>query len=195
MATIEDFMKLDIRVGKIIDAKIFEKAKRPAYQLKIDFGSEIGVKKSSAQITEVYKLEDLIGKQILKDNAINQSAIAKAIDVERKTVGSNNPLVAKFIDKHSTNEPKGDVSGARYSALQKELAEFKAQYDAMVSHIVDIENVRAELKVEKDRVAEKEVQIANFEKENAELRVALDKYRRADMDTLIKYSSDSRNKS
>lgn len=65
MATIEDFMKLDIRVGKIIDAKIFEKAKRPAYQLKIDFGSEIGVKKSSAQITEVYKLEDLIGKQIL----------------------------------------------------------------------------------------------------------------------------------
>ena len=65
MATIEDFMKLDIRVGKIVDAKIFEKAKRPAYQLKIDFGSEIGVKKSSAQITEVYKLEDLIGKQIL----------------------------------------------------------------------------------------------------------------------------------
>lgn len=65
MATIEDFMKLDIRVGKIIDAKIFEKAKRPAYQLKIDFGSEIGIKKSSAQITEVYKLEDLIGKQIL----------------------------------------------------------------------------------------------------------------------------------
>lgn len=65
MATIEDFMKLDIRVGKIIDAKKFEKAKRPAYQLKIDFGSEIGIKKSSAQITEVYKLEDLIGKQIL----------------------------------------------------------------------------------------------------------------------------------
>lgn len=65
MATIEDFMKLDIRVGTIIDAKIFEKAKRPAYQLKIDFGSEIGIKKSSAQITEVYKLEDLIGKQIL----------------------------------------------------------------------------------------------------------------------------------
>lgn len=65
MATIEDFMKLDIRVGTIIDAKKFEKAKRPAYQLKIDFGSEIGIKKSSAQITEVYKLEDLIGKQIL----------------------------------------------------------------------------------------------------------------------------------
>ena len=65
MATIEDFMKLDIRVGTIIDAKKFEKAKRPAYQLKIDFGSEIGIKKSSAQITEVYKVDDLIGKQVL----------------------------------------------------------------------------------------------------------------------------------
>lgn len=65
MATIEDFMKLDIRVGTIIEAKVFEKAKRPAYQLKIDFGEEIGIKKSSAQITDVYKTDDLIGKQIL----------------------------------------------------------------------------------------------------------------------------------
>ena len=65
MATIDDFVKLDIRVGTIIDAKVFEKAKRPAYQLKVDFGDEIGIKKSSAQITEVYKPEDLIGKQVL----------------------------------------------------------------------------------------------------------------------------------
>ncbi len=65
MATIEDFIKLDIRVGTIIEAKVFEKAKRPAYQLKIDFGDEIGIKKSSAQITDVYKIEDIIGKQIL----------------------------------------------------------------------------------------------------------------------------------
>ena len=65
MATIEDFMKLDIRVGTMIEAKVFEKAKRPAYQLKIDFGEEIGIKKSSAQITDVYKTDDLIGKQIL----------------------------------------------------------------------------------------------------------------------------------
>lgn len=65
MATFDEFMKLDIRVGTIIDAKIFEKAKRPAYQLKVDFGSEIGVKKSSAQITELYNTDDLIGKQIL----------------------------------------------------------------------------------------------------------------------------------
>ena len=65
MATFEDFMKLDIRVGTIIEAKVFEKAKKPAYQLKIDLGNEFGVKKSSAQITEVYEPKDLIGKQVL----------------------------------------------------------------------------------------------------------------------------------
>lgn len=65
MVTFDDFLKLDIRVGTIIEAKVFEKAKKPAYQLKIDFGNEIGIKKSSAQITNVYKIEDLINKQIL----------------------------------------------------------------------------------------------------------------------------------
>ena len=65
MATIEDFMKLDIRVGRIISAKFFEKAKKPAYQLEVDFGEEIGGKKSSTQITEVYKENDLVGKQVL----------------------------------------------------------------------------------------------------------------------------------
>lgn len=65
MATFEDFIKLDIRVGTIINAKIFEKARKPAYQLEIDFGKEIGIKKSSAQITEQYNLDGLIGKQIL----------------------------------------------------------------------------------------------------------------------------------
>lgn len=65
MATFDDFMKLDIRVGTIISAKVFEKARRPAYQLEVDFGEELGVKKSSAQITDYYTPEALVGRQVL----------------------------------------------------------------------------------------------------------------------------------
>ena len=65
MATFDDFLKLDIRVGTIVSAKVFAKAKRPAYQLEVDFGDEIGVKKSSAQITDNYTTEELVGKQVL----------------------------------------------------------------------------------------------------------------------------------
>lgn len=65
MATFGDFMELDIRVGEIIQAEFFERAKKPAYKLSIDFGAEMGIKKSSAQITECYKIDDLIGKQVL----------------------------------------------------------------------------------------------------------------------------------
>lgn len=65
MATFDDFLKLDIRVGTICSAKVFEKAKRPAYQLEVDFGEELGVKKSSAQITDYYTPETLVGKQVL----------------------------------------------------------------------------------------------------------------------------------
>ena len=65
MATFDDFMKLDIRVGTVAEVAVFEKAKKPAYQLHIDFGNELGIKKTSAQITNHYKPEELIGKQVL----------------------------------------------------------------------------------------------------------------------------------
>lgn len=65
MATFQDFIKLDIRVGEIVQVEFFGKAKKPAYKLWVDFGDEIGIKKSSAQITECYKKEELIGKQVL----------------------------------------------------------------------------------------------------------------------------------
>jgi tRNA-binding protein len=60
----QDFENIDIRVGTIVEVKDFLKAKKPAYQLIIDFGA-LGIKKSSAQITELYKKEDLLNKQIL----------------------------------------------------------------------------------------------------------------------------------
>jgi tRNA-binding protein len=65
MITFDDFAKVDIRVGEIVKAEVFEKARRPAYKLLVDFGEEIGIKKSSAQVTDLYKIEDLVGKQVL----------------------------------------------------------------------------------------------------------------------------------
>jgi len=65
MANIEDFQKLDIRVGTIVEALDFPEAKKPAYKLKIDFGHEIGVKNSSVQIVALYKKEDLVGKLVI----------------------------------------------------------------------------------------------------------------------------------
>lgn len=65
MVTFDDFLKLDIRVGTIVSAEVFEEAKKPAYKLQVDFGEKIGIKKSSAQITELYNTQELIGKQVL----------------------------------------------------------------------------------------------------------------------------------
>jgi tRNA-binding protein len=63
--TIEDFEKVDIRVGKIIEVQDFERAKFPTYKLKVDFGPEIGTKQSSARFKADYKPEELLNKQCL----------------------------------------------------------------------------------------------------------------------------------
>ena len=62
--TFDDFLRVDIRIGSIVEAEPFPEARKPAFKLKIDFGAAIGVKKSSAQIVDRYALDELVGRQV-----------------------------------------------------------------------------------------------------------------------------------
>jgi tRNA-binding protein len=61
----EDFLRVDVRVGRVVDVQPFPQARKPAYQLRIDFGPELGERRSSAQLTELYQPEDLVGRHVL----------------------------------------------------------------------------------------------------------------------------------
>jgi tRNA-binding protein len=61
----DDFARVELRVGRIVDARVFTEARKPAYVLQVDFGETIGVKKSSAQITGLYKPEELVGRLVV----------------------------------------------------------------------------------------------------------------------------------
>lgn len=79
MATIEDFNKIDIRVGRIVEIGDFPDAKKPTYKLKIDFGGEIGTKKSCAQLVRNYSKEKLMGKLVLGVVNLSPRQIGSAV--------------------------------------------------------------------------------------------------------------------
>jgi tRNA-binding protein len=85
-----DFAKVELRVGRIVEARPFPEARKPAYVLHVDFGPEIGIKKSSAQITELYGVEELIGKLVVA-----------VINFPRKQIGplQSECLVTGFHDE------------------------------------------------------------------------------------------------
>ena len=103
MATIEDFNKIDIRVGRIIEIEGFPEAKKPSYKLKIDFGNELGIKKSCAQLCANYSKDDLKNKLILG-----------VVNLPPRQIGSavSEVLVLGVPDKNGQCvliEPKKDV--------------------------------------------------------------------------------------
>lgn len=90
-----DFTKVELRVGRIVAAEAFPEARKPAYKLHVDFGPELGVKKSSAQITSLYQPEDLVGKLVVA-----------VINFPKKQIG---PLVSECLVTGFHNE-HGEVA-------------------------------------------------------------------------------------
>lgn len=91
----DDFTKVELRVGKVLTAKPFPEARKPAYILEIDFGPDVGIKRSSAQITKLYTTEDLVGKLVVA-----------VINFPRKQIG---PFMSDCLVTGFHNE-QGDVA-------------------------------------------------------------------------------------
>ena len=94
MLTWEQFEAVEIRTGTIIEAEVFEGARNPSYKLKIDFG-DLGIKRSSAQITDYYKVDELIGKQVVAvvnfppkqiANFFSECLVLGAVEPDKKVV-------------------------------------------------------------------------------------------------------------
>lgn len=112
-----------------------------------------------------------------RENAINQSSISTAIGVARKTVCTNNPLVAKFINVHSSGDQKSNIKAERYAHLQTELAETKERLGKVLDQEIIAQDFAVKLHLEQERIAQKDIQVHNLEEENAKLRAEIDKYR------------------
>lgn len=91
----DDFLRVELRVGRIITARPFPEARNPAYVLEVDFGEELGIKKSSAQISHLYKPEELVGKLVVA-----------VVNFPRKQIG---PLMSECLVTGFHNE-RGEVA-------------------------------------------------------------------------------------
>lgn len=103
----EDFSKLDMRIGTIIQAEVFKEVKSPAYKLWVDFGM-LGVKKSSAQITKVYQPEELVGKQVVAVVNFPPKQIANIMSecLVIAGVGEDNNIVVLQPERNMPNGTK-----------------------------------------------------------------------------------------
>jgi len=105
MISWNDFDKIEMRVGTIVEVHDFPKANKPAYQLTIDFGNEIGLKKSSSQITKQYCKEELVGKQIVAVVNFPKKQIADFMSecLILGSIGNDNDIVLLSSDKPVEN--------------------------------------------------------------------------------------------
>ena len=109
MININDFGKLDLRIGTILKAELLENAKTPAYILEIDLG-KLGIKRSSAQITDLYQPGDLVGKQIVAIVNLSPKKIA-GFTSEVLVLGANSIERAVFLLEPQKNIPNGAKVG------------------------------------------------------------------------------------